>query len=80
MNSKVHVKIGRKYEDAFKAICKLVSNGCIDRSVIQSCTDDQTIETEQYVFEYTGEVETIDTGAEIGMTPSEYRRTHCLEE
>ena len=70
MNSKVHVKIGRKYEDAFKAICKLVSNGCIDRSVIQSCTDDQTIETEQYVFEYTGEVETIDTGAEIGMTPS----------
>ena len=70
MNNKIHVRIGHKYEQAFKSICELVGNGCIDRSVVFNCQDNQIIETEQYVFEYTGDLESIDTGEQIGMMPS----------
>lgn len=66
---KVHVRIGRKYEAAFRSICDLVSKKIIDGSIVQSCTKDQ-IETAQYIFEYTGEAVAIDTGTQIGMLPS----------
>ena len=69
-SSKINVKIGRKYEDAFKSICDLVNSGCIDRSIVMSCKEDRYIETAQYIFEYTGDVATIDTGSELGMMPS----------
>ncbi len=68
-NQKVHVKIGRKYRDAFKSICDLVRNGCIDASVVESCKDDRFIETSQYIFEYTGDPTAIDTGTQVGMMP-----------
>ena len=71
MNSnKIHVRIGRKYKDSFKSICDLVNGGCIDRSVVLSCKNDRIIETAQYVFEYTGDLETIDSSSDIGMFPS----------
>ena len=70
MSNKIHVRIGHKYEQAFKSICELVGNGCIDRSVISNCQSNQIIETDQYVFEYTGDLESIDTGSQIGMMPS----------
>lgn len=69
-NNKIYVKIGRKYKDAFLSICSLVNRGGIDRSIVQSCKDDRWIETEQYIFEYTGDVEAIDTGTQLGMMPS----------
>lgn len=69
-NNKVYVKIGRKYQDAFRSICALVNSGCVDRSIVQACRDDRVIETEQYIFEYVGDVATIDTGAVVGMMPS----------
>ena len=69
-NDKVYVKIGRQYRDAFRSICALVSSGCIDRSIIQACRDNRVIETEQYIFEYVGDVQTIDSGAVEGMLPS----------
>ena len=69
-NSKVYVKIGRKYRDAFKSVCDLVNNGCIDPSIIQSCRDDRFIETSQYIFEYTGENSAIGAGTDVGMMPS----------
>lgn len=68
-NDKVYVKIGRQYRDAFRSICALVSSGCIDRSIIQACRDNRVIETEQYIFEYVGDVQTIDSGAVEGMLP-----------
>ena len=71
MNSnKIYVRIGRKYKDSFKSICDLVNGGCIDRSVVLYCKNDSIIETAQYVFEYTGDLETIDTSTDIGMFPS----------
>ena len=71
MNSnKICVKIGRKYKDAFKSICDLVNSGCIDRSIVLSCKEDCVIETAQYIFEYTGDVATIDTGSEMGILPT----------
>ena len=66
-NTKIHVKIGRKYRDAFQSICDLVKFGCINQSIVQSCRDDRIIETDSYVFEYTGDVAAIDTGAQVGM-------------
>ena len=68
--NKIYVKIGRKYKDAFFSICNLVNRGGIDRSIIQSCKENRWIETEQYIFEYTGDVEAIDTGTQLGMMPS----------
>ena len=67
--NKVHVKIGRKYEAAFRSICNLVSNGYIHNSIVTSCREDR-IETSQYVFDYTGEPTAIDTGTRMGMLPS----------
>ena len=69
-DNKVYVKIGRKYHDAFLSICDLVNRGGIDHSIIKSCRENRWIETEQYIFEYTGDVEAIDTGMQLGMTPS----------
>jgi len=68
-NTKVHVRIGRKYQDAFMSICELVKNGCIDTSLIESCRDNKWIETPQYIFEYTGDATAIDTGTRVGMMP-----------
>ena len=67
-NEKVCVKIGRKYKDAFDGICKLVSYGCIDRSIVLNCESENFIETEQYVFRYAGDVNSIDTGTQVGIT------------
>ncbi len=69
INNKVHVKIGSKYEEAFRSICDLYKRGCIDASIVESCIDDRIIETSQYVFEYTGTQTAIDTGTEVGMMP-----------
>ena len=69
-NSKTYVKIGRMYQGAFESICNLVERGGVDRSVVQSCRDRRWIETEQYIFEYTGDSEAIDTGTQLGMMPS----------
>ena len=69
-NYKTHVRIGRKYREAFKSICDLVKSGCIDTSIIESCKEDRWIETAQYIFEYTGDPNAIDTGKQVGMTPS----------
>ena len=68
-NYKVHVKIGRKYREAFMSICDLVNAGCIDKSVVESCKPGQWIETSQYIFEYTGDLAAIDTGKQVGMMP-----------
>lgn len=68
-NYKVHVKIGRKYREAFMSICDLVSSGCIDKSVVEACKAGQWIETSQYIFEYTGDLAAIDTGKQVGMMP-----------
>ena len=70
MSNKIYVKIGQKYRDAFKSVCDLVNNGCIDPSIIQSCRDDRFIETAQYIFEYTGEASPIGADTDVGMTPS----------
>lgn len=69
-SNKIYVRIGRKYKDAFKSICDLVNSGCIDRSIVQSCKNECIIETAQYVFEYIENLETIDTGSEMGILPS----------
>lgn len=66
--SKIRVRIGRGYRDAFRSICELVKNGCIDSSLIETCRDDRWIETPQYIFEYTGDDTAIDTGSQAGMT------------
>ena len=68
-NYKVHVKIGRKYREAFLSICDLVNSGCIDKSVVEACKPGQWIETSQYIFEYTGDLTAIDTGTQVGMMP-----------
>jgi hypothetical protein len=67
--NKIYVRVGRKYKEAFQSICDLVNNGFVDRSVVLSCANDRIIETEQYIFEYTEDFETVDTGAEMGIFP-----------
>ncbi len=70
MNNKVYVRIGQKYEEAFKGICSLVNNGCIDSNIITSCKNNNWIETPSYIFEYTGEKNAIGTDSDVGMFPS----------
>ena len=68
-SNKMYVKVGRKYREAFQSICDLVNSGCVDRDVVLSCKNDRIIETAQYIFEYTEDFETVDTGAELGIFP-----------
>lgn len=64
-----YIKVGRKYREAFQSICDLVKSGCIDRSIVFHAQADRVIETEQYTFEYDDELETVDTGREMGVFP-----------
>ena len=64
--TKTKVRIGRAYEAAFRSICTLVGNGCIDRNIIQSCENNRIV-TAQYEFEYDERLETIATKDKIGM-------------
>ena len=68
-SNKTYVRVGRKYKKAFQSICDLVNSGCVDRSIVLRAQVDRVIETEQYVFEYNEEFETVDTGAELGLFP-----------
>lgn len=64
------IRIGREYENAFRSICKLVENKCIDKKIVLSASliNNEIVESSnnnRFIFD--PQIQNIENGADEGM-------------